>query len=1418
MFSNKFFGLFLAVLSLNLSVLQAELVNWSQDNVMLQENVGTGSLGLTLSAASSNTLTVSYTVVNETAIAGGLDIDLPSKGTVVIGAGNTTGAISFGVIADNVLEPLLETLKVSITGISGHANYTVGSSNSLTLSIQDDDNSGAIEVLWGWDSRTNFESDVVSIVPIYLSRPSLTTVSVNVVITGSVNIGDYGSVASTVTFSPGTTRAYYYPAYLNDAVAESTETMVLTLNSASGANVSSARSVFTYTILDDDDTPSLEIISGTGVITEGSSQLVYFRLSHPSSTSVTFTLGKTDGTASSGNDFIVSTGNIFIPAGSLETYVSVSALRDGQLEGNETFQLSISSPSNANLGATTTAEFTIVDKMPEIMASLYGSSVIYEHQGPAQLYLQIIDGVASKDNILVTLGSSGNASEGLDYTSTTTATIQAGSTFALVSIPLIDDLLVESDETLKVTITSAANANIRSLYSTTTLTILDNDTLPQASHYTYTSSLTEGAGSTLVVYPTLSRPYSGNVILELSYSGNATAGADYSLSSGNASLVFPANSTSTSSYVYLTPVDDSLNEGKEIFTATITSAANALVSSSNTVNITIIDNDDGNQEASLLLYSGSTQIAEAGSTVSYFRVYLSQPSAQTVNYVIGSMGGNATLGDDYTLSTNILSVPAGSNYSPSSITITAKSDNLNEFNETALVGITSASQGIISSSNLLTFSIKDSNTTPLVYFPNANISFYENSGYQYQYVYMDNVFSGNVTAIVTQTSGNAVLGTDYTLQTNTINFTSGQQYLGFYIIPVNTTLIDGTRDLVLTLSTSGNASTGSGNSLSVLILDNDKPNISVFNNSMAEGATTSSLYVSLDRVSDLPVYGNIEITAGTATLASDYSVRAQTFTVPAGTSSLLINFGVIDDDVAESSETMIGSLTQLVNASATATTFTATITDNDTAPIVNLSAYYYYGSGNTQSFVEGVSNYFYATLDKASSNDVYVEYVVTGGTATRTLDYGLSATGKVKISAGSTYSAIFIVPVDDLLDEPNETAIIQISKAIGAQTTVSGNTFTLTIIDNDEPSGPVLNFSTSGSHIDSAIGGANIGVSLNQTQSNTISYSVVVNAANTTAVLGTDYTFTAQTSTILAGNTTGSVSVVILNGSNALSSSYIQFELRAISGANVGNTATHILNIMRLNSVGVNALHSLVLPAYTGDVDYRMLGLPMVNLTASKLLDKLGAVMGARSDFTWQIYNYQASNGSYQIVTSSSNMQSGDGFWLASLQPVSQSFSLSAPDSTTSVNVNLETGWNMIANPFTTAISKENLSVSFGGNLVGFAAQSQTATASTLWTYTVSGGNATYTSANTLAAGQAAWLYAWSGNTVTLTVSPNSNVYNQYPSNAMAKSSLPEGSLLKAERQEPYPPSPPSSTSGSSVSAGGGGCLIKSTDSKETIR
>src|SRR5207302_7437511 len=65
--------------------------------------------------------------------------------------------------------------------------------------------------------------------------------------------------------------------------------------------------------------------------------------------------------ATSGTDFVSTSGDLTIPAGSSTGRVSVATIQDYLSESDEQFTMSLSSPVHATLGATNTSTATIYD-------------------------------------------------------------------------------------------------------------------------------------------------------------------------------------------------------------------------------------------------------------------------------------------------------------------------------------------------------------------------------------------------------------------------------------------------------------------------------------------------------------------------------------------------------------------------------------------------------------------------------------------------------------------------------------------------------------------------------------------------------------------------------------------------------------------------------------------------------------------------------------------------------------------------------------------------------------------------------------------------------------------------------------------------------------------------------------------------
>ena len=129
------------------------------------------------------------------------------------------------------------------------------------------------------------------------------------------------------------------------------------------------------------------------------------------------------------------------------------------------------------------------------------------------------------------------------------------------------------------------------------------------------------------------------------------------------------------------------------------------------------------------------------------------------------------------------------------------------------------------------------------------------------------------------------------------------------------------------------------NTLSVFELG--APQVSIGNASLAEGNTgTKSLDLAVTRSSSSTAFTvSYSVTGGTAVLGSDYTLASGTLTFTSGgVDTQNISLTIHGDNTVESDETVIVSLSNLVNVTGQTTigsvTGTATITNDDTAPVI----------------------------------------------------------------------------------------------------------------------------------------------------------------------------------------------------------------------------------------------------------------------------------------------------------------------------------------------------------------------------------------------------------------------------------------------------------------------------------------------------
>jgi len=172
---------------------------------------------------------------------------------------------------------------------------------------------------------------------------------------------------------------------------------------------------------------------------------------------------------------------------------------------------------------------------------------------------------------------------GSDFTATSgQLNFTPGSLHQTISVAILEDTVVEADESLVVTLNNPANATIADGAGTGTIT--DNDA-PQ--YLRIGRLLVDEGGVNAAISVTLSAPGLLPVTVDFSSSdGTALAGADYVAASGTLSFA-PGE---LSRVINVEILEDGINEGTESFSITLSNASGAAIAGAQGA-VDILDND-----------------------------------------------------------------------------------------------------------------------------------------------------------------------------------------------------------------------------------------------------------------------------------------------------------------------------------------------------------------------------------------------------------------------------------------------------------------------------------------------------------------------------------------------------------------------------------------------------------------------------------------------------------------------------------------------------------------------------------------------------------------------------------------------------------------------------------------------------------
>ncbi len=257
--------------------------------------------------------------------------------------------------------------------------------------------------------------------------------------------------------------------------------------------------------------------------------------------------------------------------------------------------------------------------------------------------------------------------------------------------------------------------------------------------------------------------------------------------------------------------------------------------------------------------------------------------------------------------------------------------------------------------------------------------------------------------------------------------------------------------MILTITANALYTVGSPAAATVTITDNDLPTVTIdaTDASAAEAGSATGTFT-VTRTGDLTGALTVNYTiSGSATNGSDYASLSGSVVIAASAASATVVVTPVDDAIDENNETVVltlaaGSGYQIGGANND----TVTIADNDGPAVTTVTIDATDASAAEAGSATGT---FTVTRTGDLTAALTVNYTI-GGSATNGSDYA-SLSGSVVIAAGAASATVVVTPVDDAIDENNETVVLTLAAGSGYQIGAANND-TVTIADNDGTANP----------------------------------------------------------------------------------------------------------------------------------------------------------------------------------------------------------------------------------------------------------------------------------------------------------------------------------------------------------------------------
>lgn len=879
----------------------------------------------------------------------------------------------------------------------------------------------------------------VNIVTLTRTGDTNADMTVTVILSGTARAGgDYtitpelAAGSNTVVIPAGEYSTVMTVRTVNDTLVEGTETIALTLVEDDTFALAQFSEVV-ISILDDDQParPAVSVSAPAPTIPENGQDHGVFALARTGGVQgdlpVYYAMS---GTATAGADYTTLPGVAVIPAGSSSVQLALQPIDDKLVEPNETAVLTILPNANYSVsGGPATIEITDDD---QLTVSVFPTDDSAAEPGISGRFTLKRDGDLTS-GLLVNFTVGGTATPDLDYYPLSSpAIIPPGAASVDVYLTPKDDLLVEGDETVTLTLTNGPGYDVGTP-ANATLVIRDNEKVP-VSIDTIDGFASEPGEDTAKFRISRGGLTSGDLTVFLTISGTALNGIDYAPIDN--AVVIPNGASSVT--IEVIPYDDLHIEPTETIIVAIDAGTNYLAGSGGQVRISLAD-DDANSVPAAGFCAAASSAWESDSPGICVGLSYTSSAPVTVDYKV--IGGTASP-TDYSLPAPPLTFEPGQ--SAVTLPLTINNNSTAQPNRTIRLVLYNPIGATLDGIKIHTYTILDDDPNTVSVAATQSAASETGPVPGNFRISRTGSTASNLT-VNFEITGTASAPGDYAPLGTSAVIPTGAAFVDLPVLVVDDQTVEFDQTVRVTLTSAPGATLVAPNSATVTISDNDANTLPVVSVTATnrpyavEGGDGGELAFTRSATNGSLVVRVVY--SGTAINGTDCVRLPDTVTFPDGQSTVTVPVSAIDDTLVEGEETLVAAIvSQDSYRVAYPSSAIVTIQDNDQRVRIDASDFV--------ASEPGLDTGEFTFSRFGTTNTDLRVYFTIGGTATLGVDYA-AFTNSVVIPAGSLSVALPVLPLDDTLVEGAET--VRLTLLTNSLYVLGESTNSTVTIYDDEP-------------------------------------------------------------------------------------------------------------------------------------------------------------------------------------------------------------------------------------------------------------------------------------------------------------------------------------------------------------------------------